>query len=572
MIEHSAPVSGVDIGCGPYAATAGYDGRLILWELATKRPLSCAFHDHLVNQCQFSPDGHSVVSASSDYTARRWSVPDLRLLEILGDHQDDVEMAAFDPSGTRIATACRDHSVRLFEVNGRLLRRLEGHAADVLSVSWTAAGETLISSGDDGTVRRWDADGGRLLSTMRLSGVETDTLAVDASGTIYAGNDHGEILQIQEARTRSWAAHDAGIKRLVLDAERRWLISTSYDRTAKLWRLLADGGIELLRSILLPPLVWARSCAVEHRSPASRILFGTFGSSYAVYDPGVDTWDMRGIRDTYGVNAVCCFDGAVYSVGDAGIVQRDGVVVARMGSLCNFFVALDGCLLTGGHMGTLMDAASGRVLYRHRSPLNCATRFRMGDTYAVLVGAYTGEGIVLRGCGGGALEVLTSIPLHDQSVKGVAANDDHIFSVSAGSDCAVWRVPGLQPIVRVRRAHDQIANGVTALPDGRFASVSRDRRLRLWCNGAATVIATPHDHSIKCVSASASGSVVATGSYDGKIGVFDLKNESWVIHHPTVAGISALAAGPVPDALLASSYKGEIFVVDAIGVRPVGSG
>ena len=93
-------------------ATAGYDNRLILW--SGREALARAFHDHLVNQCAFDRAGRSLVSASSDYTARVWTLPELRLQTVLGDHRDDVEMAVFAPSGERIATASRDHCVRVF--------------------------------------------------------------------------------------------------------------------------------------------------------------------------------------------------------------------------------------------------------------------------------------------------------------------------------------------------------------------------------------------------------------------------------------------------------------------------
>ena len=62
----------------------------------------------------------------------------------------------------------------------------------------------------------------------------------------------------------------------------------------------------------------------------------------------------------------------------------------------------------------------------------------------------------------------------------------------------------------------EIANGCAALAGQGFASVSRDRKLRIWTAGQlAEVIATPHTHSIKCIAASADGRLVATASYNG---------------------------------------------------------
>jgi toxoflavin biosynthesis protein ToxC len=166
MIAHISPISGIDAYGEKFVATAGYDNQVILWDSARKVALARGCHDHLVNQCRFSTCGQLLVTSSSDYTARVWSVPDMQLRLVLSGHEDDVEMAAIDGTRTRVATASRDHLIRIFAMNGSLLLALEGHSADVLSVEWVRDGAELVSSSDDGTVRRWDAETGELLATV----------------------------------------------------------------------------------------------------------------------------------------------------------------------------------------------------------------------------------------------------------------------------------------------------------------------------------------------------------------------------------------------------------------------
>ncbi|MET5020588.1 WD40 repeat domain-containing protein, partial [Burkholderia pseudomallei] len=78
------------------------------------------------------------------------------------------------------------------------------------------------------------------------------------------------------------------------------------------------------------------------------------------------------------------------------------------------------------------------------------------------------------------------------------------------------------------------------LGDGYFASVSRDLKLRIWSPVShAEVIATPHTHSIKCVAASADGRFVATGSYNGRVAVYDRVETRWALDaRVTTAGVS----------------------------------
>lgn len=121
MITHRAPISGIAAHRDQYVLTAGYDNQVILWDAKTQRPLARAMHDHLANQGAFSPDGAYVVTSSSDYSARLWTVPDLRLVAVFADQEDDVEMSAFHPDKPLVATASRDHRVRVYDFGGRLL-------------------------------------------------------------------------------------------------------------------------------------------------------------------------------------------------------------------------------------------------------------------------------------------------------------------------------------------------------------------------------------------------------------------------------------------------------------------
>jgi WD40 repeat protein len=393
MIQHCSPISGVDSWADRYVATAGYDNQLILWDAATKTSLTRGYHDHLVNQCRFSRDGRLLVTASSDYTARIWHIPDLLLLAVLAGHDDDVEMAVPDPAGERVATASRDHRVRVFDTSGRLLCTMVGHAADVISVEWTPDGQELVSSSDDGTIRRWNVVTGELIETIALGGIETDTVVYDERGALYVGNDEGVIVIVRNGAQERVHAHQAGVKRLVLEPAQRRLLSASYDRTIKVWSIRANGDLMLAHVAEIPATIWLRSAAFLG---VDRLVFGTFGSSYAVYDLTEQRWDLSRIEDTLGVNAVRIVDGATYTVGDAGIVFRDGQQQAALGSLCNFLGGFCGRVITGGQTGTLFDATTRAAIHQHWSPLNCCATFVRAGEQHLIVGAYTGEGLVFR--------------------------------------------------------------------------------------------------------------------------------------------------------------------------------
>jgi toxoflavin biosynthesis protein ToxC len=558
MIQHTSPISGV--ACSPhgYVATVGYDNQVILW--SHRQPIARAWHDHLANQCDFSNDGSLLVTASSDYTARIWKIPELRLHSVLGDHQDDVEMAVFSPDGMRVATASRDHCLRIFDISGCLLRRFVGHEADVISVTWSVDGKQLVSSSDDGTVRRWSVETGDTIEFVDMNGIETDTVVICPNGAILAGTDCGEIHLLMAGRRQVISAHSAGIKRLALSTDSSFLVSASYDRTLRIWQIEAEQLI-LRYQTEAPDQAWVRSVAFDR---SNNLVIGTFGSSYAIFCPEQSRWDIQGINKTNGINAVCSVRGAIYTVGDSGEVRCDGEIIQPVGSLCNFLIEWQGSLFTGGHLGHLIDARTGQVLLTHRSPLNCATVLPDGDVLGdLIIGTYTGEGLRIgRDSTTGSVALRQTIPLHDQAIKGIAANQRYLFSISADGSGAYHDVPTGQLIKRLPLAHSKIANGVCTLPDGRFASVSRDLHLRLWHHDQAKVIPSPHTRSIKCIALSREGRWLGTGSYNGMIAFYDLERSSWASsHRPTFAGISSLSACNENDCLLASSYDGKVYWV-----------
>lgn len=557
MIQHTGPISGIAAYGGAYVATAGYDNQVILWDAKRGQGLARGLHDHLANQCAFSSDGRYLVSSSSDYSARLWSVPSMQLCALLTDHEDDVEGVAFHPTRPVIATSSRDTRVRLFDLQGRCLQRMAGHTMDVISVEWLGDSETLVSTSDDGTIKLWNAFQGQLLETLDLGGVETDTITVSDSGVIFAGNDQGQIVALARGREHRTDAHAAGIKRLIYDKTAQALVSLSYDRSVKIWRVGSDGALSPLQSAALPPVVWPRSCAFLD---PQTIVFVSFGSKYATYDFTRERWDTSGIEPSLGRNAAIDVAGSVFSIGDAGTAFRDEQPLRTLPSLCNFLVDFDGQLLTGGQTGEIFEVGSGRLVHRHRSPLNCAAVFEHRGELRCVVGTYTGEGIVLKKSGD-AVVFERNVELHQNAIKGICAGKNEIFSVCADTSAAFFDADTFEPIRVLPGGHGRIANGCAALPDGSRLSVSRDLKLRIWrAHHDVDVLDTPHANSIKCVAASSDGRFVATGDYTGHVALFDTSLRKWVDWlRPTASGISSLSCKHDDSGFLASSYDGNVY-------------
>ena len=564
MIEHTAPISGVASFKDTYVSTAGYDNQVILWDAQSKIALGRGTHDHLANQCRFSNDGSYLVSSSSDHTARVWEVPSMKLTAVLGNHEDDVESIAITDDNEHIATCSRDHKIRVFNRQGELKRVLEGHSQDVISVEWIQNTHEIISSSDDGTVRRWNGSTGELLENIDLGGVETDTVVISKNGVIYAANDDGEILAIYRGRTYKTPAHKAGIKRLVYSKDTNALVSLSYDRSVKVWEITNTHDLSLAHTTAIPSVIWPRSCCFIG---INQLAFATFGSCYATFNLNTKEWDLNGVNPTSGINAVIQTELQILTVGDAGLVKSNKQVLQSLPSLCNFFVDFNGYILTGGQSGEIFNAETGKMIYQHHSPLNCGSSYFIDGVPFVAIGAYTGEVIVLSLDDNAEVYYVETVLIQDNAIKGICNDGRSLFSVSATGQAAIHSLRGLEPINFVPQGHSKISNGCVTLNENMFASVSRDLKLRIWnirknAVELSHVVDTPHEFSIKCIAALPEKNVIATGSYGGMIALFNYEKNRWVeVIRPTTAGISSICAMSDRSSFLASSYDGELHSV-----------
>jgi serine/threonine protein kinase/WD40 repeat protein len=76
-----------------------------------------------------------------------------------------VSSTAWSPDGKRLATACLDDRIYIWDVETRQRRAmLEGSSAEILNIVFNHAGDLLASSSFDSVVRLWNPDSGRQIA------------------------------------------------------------------------------------------------------------------------------------------------------------------------------------------------------------------------------------------------------------------------------------------------------------------------------------------------------------------------------------------------------------------------
>lgn len=556
-MKHNGPISGVATS-EKYVATAGYDNQVILWSRRTGQAVARSCHDHLVNGCEFSRDQRLLVSASSDGTARLWSVPSLKLTTLLVGHEDDVMHARFSPDGTLIGTCSYDGTLIVFDASGSKKSRLLGHDGLIEAFCWADDGRHIHSCGVDGTIRTWDVETGKCVYVNAVGDDDVDAIAAFAGDGYIYGNDSGKLFVLADGETRAVEAHTSGIKNIAVSADRSRILSVGYDGIASVWDASKPNKISCIVKSRYPDVVWARSAQFVGDD---EIVFGTFGSKYAVWNIANNQWDVSGVDATGGVNAVLVTEHDTYTIGDAGILKNSSGQCGFPGTLCNFLVSDGELILSGGQNGKVYDAKEAKVLFEHSSPLNCGAHVEIDGESLFLIGSYSGELIALRRKGREITHFKTE-RIHGNAIKGLAIQAGHLITGSADGELAVSNLPNLSRISIRENAHEGILNDVCAFPEG-FATVSRDRTLRLWIGDQFEVHQSRHPNSIKSVASSKTGDHICTASYGGTVDVFDVGRRDWIgdIKRPTASGISSVAWEDKQSRFLAGSYDGNIYPI-----------
>jgi eukaryotic-like serine/threonine-protein kinase len=147
-----------------------------LWDYEQARLASPALvHAARVRHVCYSPDGQSVASASADGTACVWaSATGAKRFTL--KHGGPLTWVAFHPDGKRIATAAEDRTVRLWSAtDGSPLAWPLPVDAMVDHLAFSPDGSRLITAGRDRIVRIWNLDPPRALRTTLPYRMPTDT-------------------------------------------------------------------------------------------------------------------------------------------------------------------------------------------------------------------------------------------------------------------------------------------------------------------------------------------------------------------------------------------------------------
>jgi WD40 repeat protein len=239
------------------------DRTVRLWDLSAPnkslKPIVLS-HSSKVMAAATSKDGRWFVTGTDDGNVYLW---DLTIQDpaktrlILQGHKYSVTSVRISPDNKWIATAGREQDVRLWHLNDAdpSIRSLvlRGHEDWVNSIEISSDGKWLVTAGNDKTARLWDlnlTDPSDPTVLYRLVDEQVRALAINRDGQIltvlssFDWNDGALQLLMSNFHTTSprrfrLHGHKDHVGIVTFSSGHRWLITGSWDNTARLWDLAA---------------------------------------------------------------------------------------------------------------------------------------------------------------------------------------------------------------------------------------------------------------------------------------------------------------------------------------------
>ena len=209
---------------GNQLATAGYDRIIQLWNPASGEKLrTLKGHNGAVYGIAFSPDGRVLGSAGGDSSVKLWNTSDGQRLDTFGQPTGEQFLTAFTPDSQFVIAGGADKQIRLWRWVSRdkaginpLERVRFAHEDEITDLAIDPSGTRLATASADRTVKVWSLPALEPLQTIGSQADVVSALVFSADGqALHVGRMDGSTEKIAlrlAKRTDSLAKADAKAK------------------------------------------------------------------------------------------------------------------------------------------------------------------------------------------------------------------------------------------------------------------------------------------------------------------------------------------------------------------------
>ena len=547
LAGHRGPILSMAVAPdGLTAYSGGQDKTIRVWNLAEGKLVRTLIGPVAVTAVAIVPGGASLVSGGGDGTIRWLDSADGRERLLMKGHTGavlDLAVLPISPGGIRIVSAAEDGTARIWTIEhtggtpaaGKpekgpveaLPLVLAGHKGPIRGLGITPDCQTILTGGDDGTVRAWNARDGKAQGAPLSSGHAGAILAVAISADgklILTGSADKTARLISRADgkvIRTLARHNGPVRSVAFSPAGDRLATADARGGLKVWETATGLGV----------------IAFGHTAPAgaairpiNKALFSAGGSLVSASADGtLKTWSFAGewtVHKTLGTHVFRVL--ALDFSPEGGLVAAGGGEPSRSGEVKIWEVGK-------GLLGRSLPSLHSDTVFSLRfSPDGTKIASASADKFLKVTNVADGK-------------LLRSYEGHTHHVLAVDWKSDGKELVTGGADnvLKVWDFGTGEQLRTLQAVGKQVTSVRWIAGKPEVVGASGDAQVRIWNpdNGAIARGFGGAGDYVYSVAASADGSRIAAGGADSALLIWNGQNGQVIQKlEPPVTAPAAAAA------------------------------
>ncbi len=555
-----------------------------------------------INDISFSPDGTQIAVGSTTgvwvYDARTGAE-----LSLLTNHVTRADILAFSPDGKTLTTGVRE-KILLWDISsGKLLKSFEGFDGRLEALRVSEDGKTLLCVYHDGTACLWDTTSGikkelRAASIRGLGGglrsffgnsPFTADLYLDiksGNGMWALGYDNGKI-RVDDVTTgrhlKTVEVSDQPVHRLMFSPDGNLLVAQPLNGPLHLWDSTTGESVKILNNPRLDSILsfsedsktlicQARTGEIKFWDVATKTFRATFGEKLDTsihvfaFSPNYETItgaNQDGIIKTWDVNTgneMSSFSTGhtsghgmlVFSPDSSTLVGRQGKTIVLWDT--RNFIRTSKHIDSDTWISALSFSPDGRTVissggfsFKKQVRETSTKESVLGslsiwdarnwnklsdfpvESHTMLPGqehTYTSNtsmgGPLVFSQNGYMLATVLNDPNRKPELRGVMVDNEQRRTEDNRFSILFWEVPD-RKLHFILKGHTDNINALAFTPNGHIlASGSDDGTIRLWDASTGTeMLSLPSDNT-QALAFSADRKTLASGSKDGTIHLWDI--------------------------------------------------
>lgn len=208
-------------------------------------------HTDRCSRLAFHPSGSWLASTSFDKSWRLWDVAAQKEVVSQPGHAESTYALAFHPDGSLLCTGDLGGIGLIWDLRtGKSVVSLRAHAKQLLAADFHPGGTLLATASDDHTIRIWDlrkqstqsgggGDGGSLYTIGAHSSLISNVRWEPREGLYLLSSSYDATAKLWDGRSfalvKTLAGHEGKVMRAEIATNGAFIATSAYDRTWKLW-------------------------------------------------------------------------------------------------------------------------------------------------------------------------------------------------------------------------------------------------------------------------------------------------------------------------------------------------